>query len=229
MPAVVIAGAIAGAGAIGAAAISSSASNKAANKAAAAAQDATDKNNALARETRDQNQAALQPYMDVGKQASSEIGGLLYGNDNGNALRNLQNAPGYQFRLNEGNKSINSGYAARGMLQSGAAQKALLQYGQDYASNEYNNRYNQLAGQQGVGLSATNALAGVSTNYSNQVASQNNANAGAIGNAALVGAQNTGNVLATAANALGNIGGASISSYRQKQNMYGYPGGGGIY
>lgn len=221
MPAIVVAGAIAGAGAIGAAAIGASASNKAANKAAQAAQDATTQNNALALDMRNRNEAAVKPYADLGLKANAAQDALMYGNDGGASLNALQQSPGYQFRLSEGNRSINTGYAANGLLQSGAAQKALLKYGQDYASNEYGNRVNQLAQQQGLGLSATNALVGNNTNYTNQVTGQNNANAGAIGNAALVQAQNTNNVLGTAANALGYLGGNYISSYGKKSGGLG--------
>jgi hypothetical protein len=198
MPAAAIIGGVAS---IGGAIIGASSQNKASKQAAQTAQNTTNANNALAREIYGQNKATLSPYVEVGNKATGALNSLLYGNDNGASLAALQQAPGYQFRLNEGMNQLNTGYAARGLLNSGAAQKAALRFGQDYASNEYNNRFNQLASQQGVGLSAGNALAGVSNTYANQVTSQNNANASAQMNAALLRGQ-------TNASMWGNIGGA---------------------
>ncbi len=52
-------------------------------------------------------------------------------------------SPGYQFRLGEGVNALQRGAAAKGNLLSGATQKALTRYGQDYGSNEYQNWLNQ--------------------------------------------------------------------------------------
>lgn len=224
MPAIVVAGAIAGAGAIASAAIGSSAQKNATKQATQAAQRATDQNIALQQEIRTENRGILTPFVDVGNKASGALNSLLYGNDGGASLAALESAPGYQFRLDQGQRSLNSGWAARGMLNSGAAQKAILKFGQDYASNEYGNRFNQLAQQQGVGLSAGNALAGVGTNFANSVSSQNNALAGVQANAALANGQSTANLYGTAANALGQIGGSLISSYKPPSQQSWYSG-----
>lgn len=202
MPAAAIIGGVA---TIGGAIIGSSAQNKATKQAAQTAANTTAANNALAQQIYGQNKATLDPYVGVGNKATGALNALLYGNDNGASLSALQSSPGYQFRMNEGNRALNTGYAARGLLNSGAAQKALLEYGQDYASGEYNNRFNQLASQQGVGLSAGSALAGVSTQYGNQVAGQNNALASAQMNAALLRGQNTANMWGTIGNAVGGL------------------------
>ena len=53
----------------------------------------------------------------------------------------LQNEPGYMWRLKQGEQSVQAGQAARGGLFSGAAGKELLQYGQGFASNEFGNAY----------------------------------------------------------------------------------------
>ena len=45
--------------------------------------------------------------------------------------------PGYDFRLQQGQDSLQSGAAARGGLYSGAAMRDLMKFGQDYGSNEY--------------------------------------------------------------------------------------------
>ena len=51
--------------------------------------------------------------------------------------------PSYQFRLQEGIDALDASAAARGMVQSGAQQKAITEYGQDYASQEFQNAYNR--------------------------------------------------------------------------------------
>lgn len=214
MPAAVIGGVIAGAGAIGAAAIGSSAQKSAANKAAQTAQDTTAQNNALQREIYGSNKDILNPYVQTGYKANEGLNALMYGGD---PTAELQKSPGYQFRYDTGMNALNTGLAARNGINSGAAMKAAIRYGQDFGSQEYNNRYNQLAQQQGVGLSAGNALAGVGTNFANNISAQNNASASVQANALLAGGQATAGLYGTAANALGQIGGSLISSYGQRR------------
>tara|TARA_R110000850_G_scaffold241830_1_gene366424 strand:+ start:81 stop:1160 length:1080 start_codon:yes stop_codon:yes gene_type:complete len=92
--------------------------------------------------------------------------------------------PGYQFRLDEGNKALERNLAARGKTFSPEASKALQGYGQNLASEEYGNAYNRynqdqtnvfnrLAGISGLGQQASQQLTGVGQNYSNQVGQTN--------------------------------------------------------
>lgn len=53
------------------------------------------------------------------------------------------NEPGYQFRLDQGQRALEASAAGRGVLNTGGTLKDLLQYGQDFASSEYNNVYNR--------------------------------------------------------------------------------------
>lgn len=77
MPAAVVGGVIAGAGAIGGAALSSKAQKKAAKTAANAQLDATAQNNALARERDAKNEAALAPWQQRGNTAGNAVNALL--------------------------------------------------------------------------------------------------------------------------------------------------------
>lgn len=88
-------------------------------------------------------------------------------------------SPDYQFRLNEGNRNRLNAFANTGNLDSGAAQRALLRYGQDTASGEFNNYVNRLASFAGVGQTATQQNNALATNYGNQVAQNNYAGANA--------------------------------------------------
>ena len=53
----------------------------------------------------------------------------------------MEQDPGYAFRLAEGQKAIERSTAARGGLQSGAALKAAAEYGQSMGSQEYQNAF----------------------------------------------------------------------------------------
>lgn len=288
MPAVVIGGAIAAAGAVGGAALGASAQKKASKKAVAAQTQTASDNNALQRETYAKNEGYLSPFVSRGNQAGNAIMELLgfpaqqqqqqqpapqpqqnslmstgfggFGGFGGgynipgepdysqygqqgmqtgqpvaqqpdqpsamSAFDTYRNSNGYQFRQNEGMNALASNFRGRGVSQSGAADKALIKFGQDYGSNEFGKYLGYLSNQQGVGLSGASALAGVGQNFANSVSANNQNAADAISNAALLKGQNTANLYGTAANALGNIGGQLVSSYGNNNNNTG--GGGGF-
>lgn len=112
----------------------------------------------------------------------------------------------YGFQFATGANNVNSGYAGAGSLQSGAAMKSLEQFRQNLQSGYRNEYASALGNQQGVGLSAGSALAGVGQNFVNTISANNNNAASAVGNAALIKGQNN-----TFANALGVIGGSALS------------------
>ena len=111
----------------------------------------------------------------------------------------FRNSTGYQFRLGEGMRALNSGFAGSGMLQSGAAAKSALSLGQNMASQEFNNYLGALGNQQAMGLSAGSALAGVGQNYANSLTQINSNKADAIGNSALLNARNVNGLLGSVA------------------------------
>ncbi len=103
----------------------------------------------------------------------------------------LENDPGYQFRLAQGSQAIQRQAAQRGTLKSGGTLKDLTAFGQGLASDEYNNlfnrnlqlgqfnrgtlwgneqnAYNMLSGVSGQGLGAASQYANNATNlYSGQ-------------------------------------------------------------
>lgn len=58
-------------------------------------------------------------------------------------MEKFQEDPGYAFRMSEGLKALDRTAAARGGLISGSALKAASRYGQDMASQEYQNAFNR--------------------------------------------------------------------------------------
>ena len=68
--------------------------------------------------------------------------------------------PGYGFRMSEGLKAVDRQAAARGGLISGNALKASQTYGQDMASQEYQNAYNRYQTSRAGTLSPLQSLQG---------------------------------------------------------------------
>jgi len=126
-----------------------------------------------------------------------DLSGHSGANSANSAFDQFRNSTGYQFRLKEGMNALNSQYAGAGAIKSGAAMKSATEYGQNFASGEFGNYLNALNNQQGVGLSAAGAQAGVSTNYANAVSANNNNTASTVGNAALANAGNINSLIGT--------------------------------
>jgi hypothetical protein len=87
--------------------------------------------------------------------------------------------PGYAFRLSEGQKALDASAAARGGLLSGNTLKGAIDYGQNAASQEYQNAFNRYQTERanilnplqslgGVGQTSANTLGNAAQNYANQ-------------------------------------------------------------
>lgn len=133
-----------------------------------------------------------------------------------------QNDPGFQFRLEQGQKALERSAAARGNLLTGGTAKAIQQYGQDYASNEYQNvynrayneyatRYNQWNQSQADRYNRLASLAGVGQTTAGQLGMIGQNTAGNVSNILMGSAGQIGNQLnnAAAARASGYVGGAN--------------------
>lgn len=152
----------------------------------------TDKANKYLESMFYQGREDLNPYLGLGTSAVAGLDRGMTGGDltRGFTMADFNKDPGYQFRMKEGMNAIQGSAAARGSLNSGATMKALSRYGQDFASNEYQNAYNRFSQDRdqrfskfshlaGMGQNATGQALGVNHNYGNQVA----ANFTGLGNA----------------------------------------------
>lgn len=86
-------------------------------------------------------------------------------------------SPDYQFRQNEQARALTARNASLGIQDSGAAQKAALQYSGNLASGEFNNYANRLASLAGVGQSAANNTAQLGQGFANSYGNAMNNNA----------------------------------------------------
>lgn len=176
----------AGVGAAGAIASSKSQSNAAKN-AANVSQQATDATIAEQRRQFDIAQRNQQPWLTTGTNALNQLASL-YGlsssvapqqgtnqafNEAGNpvSMNAFVASPDYQFRQDEQGRALTARNAMLGIQDSGAAQKAALQYSGNLASGEFNNYANRLASLAGVGQSAANQSAAQGANFANNMGS----------------------------------------------------------
>lgn len=79
---------------------------------------------------------ALTPFASYGAPASYSAGTFK-----APTAEELYEDPSYQFRVDQGRKALESSAASRGVLLSGATGKAITDYGQQAASQEYANVY----------------------------------------------------------------------------------------
>lgn len=86
----------------------------------------------------------LTPYMNTGAAYSNALTSQLPSLEQGfdPTMAQLQNTPGYQFELQQGQEAAQNGFAARGLGVSGAAMKGAANYAQGLAANDYSNLAN---------------------------------------------------------------------------------------
>ncbi|HKE24942.1 MAG TPA: hypothetical protein VKB88_21415 [Bryobacteraceae bacterium] len=90
--------------------------------------------------------AFLQPYMQTGQQATSQLANLM---GQGFGMQQMQNLdPGYQFRIDMANKALQASAAARGGALGGGTASALQSQSQNLASAEMQNAFNRWITQQ---------------------------------------------------------------------------------
>lgn len=85
----------------------------------------------------------LNPYIQGGSQAFGTLSQMAQAPQDKFAFQFSQDDPSYQFRMAEGQKALERSAAARGILQTGGTLKALTRYGQDAASQEYQNAFDR--------------------------------------------------------------------------------------
>jgi hypothetical protein len=162
-----IAAGISAASSLAGGAMAKSASKKASRAQVQASQDAN-----AAQERMFQRQIELQePFRQGGMTAQQEIMQLLgIGGDKAAAgygsmakafgTDQFQQDPGYAFRQAEGMKALERSAAARGNLLSGSTLKGVQRFGQDLASQEYQNAFNRFQTERAARLNPLQSLMG---------------------------------------------------------------------
>lgn len=236
-----VAAAVIGSAVIGGA-VGISSANKAANAQTQAAERAGD-----VQERMFERQVGLQePFRQGGLTAQNQIMQLLgIGGDQSApgygsmaqpfGMQQFQQDPGYAFRQSEGMKALERSAAARGNLLSGSTMKGIQRFGQDLASQEYQNAFNRYQVERAARLNPLQSLMGSGQSSANVLT-------GAAGNLGQGLAQSE--LAAGQARASGYIGGANalnqaiggVSNYLVQAPMYSAMtdyyrtnGGGGLF
>lgn len=216
--------AVLGAVGAGASLLGSSASNRANTAATNATLQAS--RESLAAQEKAQNDANtnLSPFITSGFQNSNVLNALLgmpgYDNSTANdAFNGYLSRAGFNTALGEENKAANAQFAASGALDSGAAVKSAQDRYLGLKGNYLNNYMSYLGNQQGVGLSAASASAGVAQNYANNLTNTTMNTGNTLGNLALQRGQNTNALLGNLSSSFG-LGAGGLSGFGK------VPGGG---
>lgn len=219
---------------LGGALISSSANSSAAQTQAAAAQQASQ----LQYSEFEQQQDNEQPWLQAGRGALSQMGAMSANAPSFTAQDFANNQdPAYQFDLQQGQQAIQRSAAAGGGLQSGGTMKALSDYSQGQASNEYQNAYsrymnnqntqfNRLASIAGTGQTATGQLNQAGSAMAGQVGQNTMGAANASAAASIASGQQWGNTMSS----LGSSGSNALMYGNMMNKMFPSapaPGGGG--
>jgi hypothetical protein len=135
-----------GAAILGSAAVGAAASIFGGKKQSDAAKKAAKEQTKATKATIAQQERALErqiglqePFRQTGVNALADYGTASQYTPFG--MAQFQADPGYQFRMSEGLKALERSAASRGLLQSGGTLKDITRFGQDAASQEYQNAF----------------------------------------------------------------------------------------
>lgn len=146
---------------IGSALVGGAAQSRGARKAARAQQQAAATAQATEERMLERQLAETAPFRQLSLDQLNRLA-ALYGPEGAYArapgMEEIQMDPGYGFRLAEGQKALERRLAAGGKYFSGGALKAGQQYGQELASQEYQNAFARARQQR---ADVTNALLGI--------------------------------------------------------------------
>jgi hypothetical protein len=131
--------------------------NKSSKKAARAQANAMDAYLAQMNRSKEAAIGYQRPYEEAGRSGLNLLQQYLTG-DPAAVQSRLEQSPGYQFRLNQGQNSIQNLLASKGGLKSGAAMKALEEYAQGTASQEFGNQVNYLQNFANMGQQSATAM-----------------------------------------------------------------------
>lgn len=117
----------------------------------------------------DQARGDLQPYADTGKSALERLYSTYITGETPYQVSD----PGYEWRLKQGQQAVERSAAARGGLYSGATGKALTDYAQGAASQEFQAGYNRLAPLAQMGVNVAGTMANLDSNRGTALANLN--------------------------------------------------------
>jgi len=176
--------------------------DKASQRATRAQVSASQRGQDLIREQFGQTKEALDPFIQGAGGAferQQALSGALGEEAQRQAFASFQESPNVQFLRDQGMRGINQQASARGGLGGGSRLKALSQFNQNLAQQDFNNQFNRLGQVSRQGLSAAQALGG----FGSQQAAQQSNLLGQQGQAQAQGAINRSNAFQSGLQGLG--------------------------
>jgi len=177
-------------------------SAKAAQGAADTSAAASDRASEVQREMFERNVELNAPFREAGVNALTKLVPLTEYQNFG--MDQFQQDPGYAFRMSEGMKGLERSAAARGGLLSGSTLKGIQRFGQDRASQEYQNAFNRYGIERERRLAPLQSLAGVGQTTSQQLGAAGTGFANTMGNIGMNQAAIAGNARMARASAYGD-------------------------
>lgn len=206
---------------IGGAVIGVAGSAYAGNQAAKAEKDAANSSNNTQLTMYNQTRQDQLPAIQAGQTAIGQLSaGTAAGGEFNSpyTMADFQADPSYQFRLDQGEGALQASAAARGGLLNGGTLKAISDYGQNAASQEYASAYNRYTSDQTSRFNRLASVAGIGQTAANTTDSLGTSTAANIGQTT----QSAGNATAAnyvnSANSL-NSGLSSLSNYYAQRQM----------
>lgn len=172
---------------VGSALLSSNAASKAAKSSAAASDRAGD----VQREMFERNIELNAPFREAGVNALNKLIPMTEYKDF--SMDQFRADPGYAFRMSEGMKALEGSAAARGGLLSGNTLRGVQRFGQDMASQEFQNAFNRYGIERERRMAPLQSLAGVGQTTSQQLGAAGTGFANTMGNIGMTNAMNQGN------------------------------------
>ena len=195
-----------------------SSASKAAEDAAKAQKKATQQAIAANKKALERQLALEAPFRQVGLNALTQFPEASAYTPFG--MAQFEADPGYQFRMSEGVKALDRSAAARGLLQSGPQIKGVTRFGQDLASQEYQNAFGRYLTERQAKLAPLQYMIGIGQNatgqqggYIGNTAQQNSALLQAIGNIQGQAAMTQGNIMSNLGSNIGSIANNALGNY----------------
>ena len=201
----------------GAAILGGSLAGRGASKAADVQAASADRASQLEREMFERNIELNAPFREAGVNALNKLVPLTDYKNFG--MDQFRADPGYAFRMSEGMKGLERSAAARGGLLSGGTLKGIQRFGQDMASQEYQNAFNRYGIERERRLNPLQSLAGVGQTTSQQLGAAGTQMAGNVGNLMTGGAAARASGYVGQANALTGALSGATNMYMQGQMM----------
>ena len=182
--------------------------NQATQQGVAGSQQAVGSANDLLSNIYGQASGFTDPYRNAGAGAVNSLAGLL--GPDGEFMQQFKfdpdQDPGYQFRLEQGQRALERSAAARGGLQGGGTLKALVRYAQGVASDEYGKSFDRFQADRKNRFGMLSDLAGFGQRAVGQQLEAGNAYGTGTSRNLMQGAQFEGELGVRGATAAGDVG-----------------------